>query len=249
MKGAAYAIVFFLLLLAAIATVAPATLIDARLARATDGRLRLADAEGPWWRGRGTLTDAAGTWRVPMAWRVVPAQLAAGQLGIEWIADAGMTKPRGRVDAGPNSVVLADVELRVPAQALGTFARQLDGTAFGGTLQIKLPRFVWRDNEGSGTIDLRWNDARIAAPAGFVNLGTVALPLSARGTGVTGPLEAVGGDLRVTGTVTAGGGGASLDATLTPAPGAPGEIARALVALGSPYACGAVRIAWRSGPR
>jgi hypothetical protein len=195
------------------------------------------------------LTDAAGTWRVPLAWRVVPTQLAKGQLGVELVADAGTPMPRGRLDAGSRAVVLTGVDLGVPAQALRTFARPLEGAALGGVLQLDLPRFAWRDNEGSGTLNLRWRSARIAAPAGFVNLGTVTLPLSARGQGVSGPLEATGGDLRVAGSVTASLGGAAVDATLAPAPGAPAEIARALAALGSPDATGAVRIAWRSGAR
>lgn len=249
MRLAAFALAFFLLLLAALAAFAPATLVDARVARLTEGRLRLADAEGLWWRGRGTLTDANGTWRVPVAWRVVPAAFAAGGLGVEFIPDAGTAMPRGRLDAGTHAVTLTDVQARVPAQALGMVARQLDRTAFGGVVQIDAQRLAWRDGEGTGALALRWNGARIAAAAGLANLGTVTLPLTARGNGVTGPLDASGGDLRVTGNLVANAVGASLDAALTPAPDAPPAIARALAALGPTDASGAVRVAWRSGAR
>lgn len=249
MRFAAYALVFFLLLLAALAAFAPAALVDARLARLTEGRLRLADAEGPWWRGRGMLTDTTGTWRMPVAWQVVPGAWAAGGLGIEFVADAGTSMPRGRIDAGTNAITLTDVQARLPAQALGAFARQVERTALGGTVHIDIARLAWRDNEGTGALALRWNGARIAAPAGLVDLGTVTLPLAARGNGVTGPLDASGGDLRVTGNLVANIVGASLDATLTPAPGAPPGIARALSALGPADASGATRIAWRSGAR
>jgi hypothetical protein len=249
MKLAAYALVLFLLLLATLASLAPATLVDARLARLTEGRLRLADADGPWWRGRGMLTDAAGTWRVPVAWRIVPGALAAGRLGIEFVADAGTPMPRGRLDAGANAVVLTDVQVRVPAQAMGALVPQLDRATFGGTLRVDVARFAWSDNEGSGALALRWDAARVAAPVGLVHLGTVTLPLTARGNGVTGPLDATGGDLRVAGTIVANVVGASLDATLTPAPGAPPGLARALGAVGTADASGGVRIAWRSAAR
>jgi hypothetical protein len=249
MKFAAYAVVLFLMLLAALAAFAPATLVDARLARLTEGRLRLADAEGPWWRGRGMLTDAAGTWRVPVAWRIVPGALVAGRLGVEFVADPGTPMPHGRLDAGSNAVVLTAVEMRVPAQALGAFVRQLDRAAFGGTLRLDVPRFTWSDNEGTGALALRWDDARVTTPLGLLQLGTVTLPLTARGNGVTGPLDAKGGDLRVTGAIVANVVGASVEATLTPAPGAPAGLARALGALGPADAGGGVRIAWRSPAR
>lgn len=72
--------------LALIAT-APATLADAGLQGASDGRLRLADAQGTLWSGTGQIEvrDAGGRTGVAksLAWRVAPESLLRGRLVCE----------------------------------------------------------------------------------------------------------------------------------------------------------------------
>ena len=63
-------LVALVLLAAALAALAPATLIDARVAARTRDRVRLAEASGTVWSGEGTLADAAGRWRLPVSWRL-----------------------------------------------------------------------------------------------------------------------------------------------------------------------------------
>ena len=249
MKFAAYALMLFLMLLVALACFAPATLVDARLARLTDGRLRLADAEGPWWRGRGMLTDAAGTWRVPVAWRIVPGALAAGRLGVEFVADAGTPMPRGRLDAGVQRLGADRCRDAGAGAGVGRVRAPVGPRGIRGHAASRRTALHVDRQRGTGALALRWDDARVTTPLGLLQLGTVTLPLTARGNGVTGPLEAKGGDLRVTGAIVANVVGASVDATLTPAPGAPAGLARALGALGSADASGGVKIAWRSPAR
>jgi hypothetical protein len=69
------------------AALAPATLVDARLARATDVRLRLAQAQGSLWSGAGwiEIRDAHGRAGVArrLAWRVLPGSLLRGRLVAE----------------------------------------------------------------------------------------------------------------------------------------------------------------------
>src|SRR5947207_13293719 len=69
---------------AALVALAPATLIDARLQRASDGRIRLAAAQGSLWSGTGwiELRDSHGASGVAkhLAWRVLPSSLLRGQL-------------------------------------------------------------------------------------------------------------------------------------------------------------------------
>ena len=68
--------VFAAALIATLIVLAPATLIDARLERASDGRLRLAEAQGSLWSGAGwiEIRDADGRAGVAkrLAWRVLP---------------------------------------------------------------------------------------------------------------------------------------------------------------------------------
>ena len=72
MKFVAVLMAFAVLLLAAVALFAPATLLDARLNAATGGQLRLADATGSAWNGRGLVTNAQRTWSIPVGWKVDP---------------------------------------------------------------------------------------------------------------------------------------------------------------------------------
>ena len=78
--------------LALIAT-APATLMDAGLQRASDGRLRLAEAQGTLWSGTGQIEirDTGGRTGVAknFAWRVAPRIVAARTPGLRSRAGAG----------------------------------------------------------------------------------------------------------------------------------------------------------------
>ena len=66
-------------LVGAVIAFLPASLIDGRVASATQGKVRLADSTGTVWDGRGVLTDSAGTWRVPMGWTVSKADVLRGK--------------------------------------------------------------------------------------------------------------------------------------------------------------------------
>ena len=86
--------VVLLLLVVAVAALAPARLVDARLAQATDGRLRLADAAGTVWRGEGIVTDARGALRLPVTWQLSPLAVLAGTAVFS-------VAPQGEIVAGP----------------------------------------------------------------------------------------------------------------------------------------------------
>ncbi len=89
MKATVLGIVACALLVAAFAVFAPATLVDRRLAAVSGGKLRVLAAEGTVWRGRGALGDAAGTWRLPVAWTVDATALARGTLAVALAPPAG----------------------------------------------------------------------------------------------------------------------------------------------------------------
>ena len=73
--------------LAALAVLAPATLIDARLQGMGEGTLRLAEARGSLWSGAGWLEvrDTHGRAGIArrLSWRVLPVSLLRGRLVAE----------------------------------------------------------------------------------------------------------------------------------------------------------------------
>src|SRR5258705_6808721 len=84
----------------ALFALAPATWVDRRVAAISEGRIRINDAQGTVWRGRGALGDSRGVWRIPVAWRIAPLALARGALDIEFDAPPASGGPRGRVMLG-----------------------------------------------------------------------------------------------------------------------------------------------------
>ena len=95
------------------------------------------------------------------------------------------------------------------------------------------------------------NGAARASPSngGTLALGTVTVNLAPRGGKIVGRIENRGGDVRVDGDLAWSGAGIAANATLTPLPSTPPAVARALAALGTPDAGGAVRVQWRAGQR
>jgi general secretion pathway protein N len=141
----------------------PATLMDSVIARATDGRLRLASAQGTLWRGHGMLAIADRQRRLiavrPLDWRI----------GLDWgsaavtlqVGEAGHVQARllvsareARVDRVHLELPLSIVSAAVPhpaARAGWHGALVLDSAAFACTWQRSC----------DGTLRVRWHDAAL----------------------------------------------------------------------------------------
>ncbi|MEO8506487.1 MAG: type II secretion system protein N [Betaproteobacteria bacterium] len=249
MRAAAIAVVGFGVLLAALAAFAPATLVDRRVAAATAGKLRLADAAGTIWRGTGTLTDAGNTWRMPVAWRTSATGLASGRLQIGLAPAGGAASPRGTLDLRVGGGELRDLAVDIPAAALAALLPSRSNVALGGTVALASPDFGWAGERGTGVLNARWREARLFAGGALADLGTVDVSLSAQEQRLTGRIGNSGGDVHIDGSFNVADGVVSVDATVAPAPAAPPQIARALAALGTPDGNGAVRVAWRGALR
>ena len=249
MKPAVIGIVGCALLALAIAAFAPASLLDRRIAAATGGKVRLVDAAGTVWNGRGALAGEAGTWRAPIAWTVALTALAKGALAVTFEPVAGAITPRGSLDAATTGFSLRDVTIELPAGALADVLPGRAPVVLGGTVTLTAGAFAWDGLRGSGALDARWRDARLVAAGTVASLGNVDAAFVPQDGGLLGRVTNSGGDVRIDGTVTLAANTASADVTIAPQPGAPDFLARALAALGTPDGSGAVRIAWRSGAR
>lgn len=249
MKPAVIGVVACALLVLAIAAFAPAALLDRRIATATGGKVRLVDASGTVWNGRGALANEAGTWRSPIAWNVAWTALVKGALAVTFEPAAGATTPRGTLDAATTGIALRDVTIELPASALADALPGRAPVVLGGTVTIAAGAFAWDGPRGSGALDARWRDARLVAAGTVASLGTVDVAFVPQDGGLRGRVTNSGGDVRIDGTVTLAASGGTADVLATPQPGAPDAVARALAALGTPDGSGAVRISWRGGAR
>jgi hypothetical protein len=245
MKLAAVLLFAFGCLVAALAVFAPATLVDRRLAHATAGKLRLADASGTVWQGRGIVTDGGGRFGIPVAWRASRAALLRGGVRVELQPAAGAATPTGLVELASDAVSLRNAAVETPVHALASALPSRGVPVLGGTVTLSAPAFAWSNGAGSGTMDVRWRGARLVVGGVVADLGTVELAIAPQTGGLGGRLTSSGGDVRVEGTLTLTDASVSVDATVTPAPTAPPQIALALAALGTPGAGGGVRLAWR----
>ena len=248
MKPAVGALVGFVLLLVAIAAFAPASLIDRRLAATSSGKLRMSEAAGTVWNGTGILTDATGSWRVPVGWSVSVPALAHETLGIT-LLPVGGASPRGRIDFATDAAALHDVVVELPATVLASALPTKGVIVLGGNLAFTASAFDWNGERGGGVLNVRWRDARLVAADTMADLGTVDVALEPQGNRLTGRIGNSGGDVRIDGTITFAPTAISVDAQIAPSPVTPPPVVRALAALGTPDSTGAVRIAWRGSVR
>jgi hypothetical protein len=248
-KSAAVLVAFMVVLLAAVAVIAPAALLGARLDTATQGQLRLADATGTVWNGRGLVTDAQRTWSLPVGWKVDPLAMMHGDQVITLVAAEGGDLPRGNVAWRDGTLILDGVAFTLPATALNATLAAGNAIAIGGYIAIDAPHMTWSANGGDGTASARWSGARLAGDAGTLALGTVTVNFAPRNGRMEGRIENRGGDVRIDGEFAWGNSGIEVSATMAPLPSTPPALIRALGVLGTIDANGSVRVQWRGGTR
>ena len=250
MRRRDFAVLFALIVaIIALAAFAPATLLDRQLAAATQEKLRLSDAQGTIWRGRGAIGDARGTWRVPVAWRLAPLGLARGTLALTFEPLPDGSGPRGEVTLREGAFDVRGVSLALPAAGLANAIGEGIALAAGGEIMLDAPMLRYAARSGDGAVAARWDRARLAWNGATLDLGTIAGRLVPRGEQWLVTLSNSGGAARLSGEITATTEGASLRGTIAPGPETPPEIARTLAALGTPDASGAVQIQARVGAR
>jgi hypothetical protein len=238
------ALVGAIILAAAAIALAPAAALDRPLAMRTADRLRLVDARGFWWSGRGAIATADGAARVPLAWRIEPASLVRGALAIRLVGDAG-DAPTGTITLDGGIIAVRAFHASMPAALVNALDSRLRSVALGGSVTLDAPSFTVRGADYTGTVNATWHDARVAVGDAVVSLGAVVLATAPAGERLAGTIRNSGGDVTIDGTL-AGRPGA-LDATLALRPNAtaPDAVRRLLPLLGAPDD-GGVRIAWRS---
>jgi hypothetical protein len=243
--------ILFVLIVAivALAAFAPATFADRRIAASTASRLRISDADGTLWHGRGYVSDARGAWRAPVGWTLAPAALLRGEVAVHFEPFADGGGPRGSVTLHEGTIELRDVSLTIPAAAAPRTLTDATPVEFGGDVVIATPSLRYNTVGSDGSLDLRWERARLAWNDAMLDLGTVTARLVPRGRELAGSVTNAGGMARVDGDIALAPDGASVRLTIVAGSGAPPAIASAIAALGTPDPNGGVRLQWRVGAR
>jgi len=185
---------------AALIVLAPATLIDARLQRASDGRLRIASAEGTVWSGAGwiEIRDAQGRAGVArrLAWRVLPGSLPRGHL----VAEVELDHAAGPfpVTLSLSRIQIADAAINLPAAALGLGLPRLAPLRLTGDVLVDIPRLSLERDRVDGDATLQWRAAGSALTP-ISPLGEYEVRFKAVGSAVHAALTTLAGPLQLEG--------------------------------------------------
>ena len=184
----------------ALVALAPATLIDARLARASEGRLRLAEAQGSLWSGAGwiEIRDAEGRAGVArrLAWRVLPGSLLRGRLLAEVKLDqAARPFP---VTISLSRIEIADAGISVPAAVLGLGMPRIAPLRLTGDVLVDIPRLSVERGRMEGEATLKWRTAGSALTP-ISPLGDYEVRFKAVGPAVHAALRTLEGPLQLEG--------------------------------------------------
>jgi hypothetical protein len=237
-----------ILLAAALAIEAPASLLDRRVADLTDGRIRIAAAIGTVWNGSGELALLPDGARIPIAWRLEPMPLLRGGLAGSLTAGDASRPVTFAVDR--EDFVVHDFAIALPS-VLRTAGVPDALTNAGGTLVLNVADFARRGDRLEGRADLTWTDAALPAPltGARIALGDVRLAAAGSGSEIPATLSNRGGEVDVAGTLLFSTRGTpQVDARIKPRVGLPAdrnkEIAAALSSIGRADGAGSYRIVW-----
>ena len=238
-----------LLLALALAIEAPATLVDGRVAAATDGRVRITDASGTLWNGAGELVLLPSGARRPLAWHIDAWPLLFGELRGTIAIDAAQP---AEFAYGRRSMRLHRLDVALPVdsllQSMGVPAAL--GSA-GGSIEARIVRFVQTPGALDADLAAQWRNASLPAlrPGFRILLGDVRA--DARGTGaeIAGSISNMGGDVEIAGRVAVSAALVpKIDATIRPRAGIDRDraeaITTALSLIGSSDGQGGYRLAW-----
>jgi general secretion pathway protein N len=179
---------------------APATLIDARLAALSGGRLRVTEAQGSLWSGAGWLEvrEANGSAGIAkrLAWRLLPLSLLRGQLVAQIELD--QTGRRFPVTVSLSRLDIADADFNLPAAALGLGVPKLAPFRLTGDVLVMIPHLSLEHGRMEGDATLRWRTAGSALTR-VAPLGDYEVRFKASGPGVQAVLTTLEGPVRLDG--------------------------------------------------
>ena len=229
----------------AVVALAPASIVDAIIARNTAQHVRLSEATGLWWRGRGTLVIEE-TARVTLAWRVSLRRLLQNALVIDLFD--GDRAPIGIITANEGKLYVREFRAAVPATLLAAFDRSPAPIVPGGVITLDVPQLTIRGATPSGNLRATWDRARIVVGDVVVILGVVSLAAVPSDGGLSATLQNTGGDVVLTGTLASRNGQNDVALRIRPMSATPESVRAMLPLLGPADNAGGVQVTWSDRP-
>jgi general secretion pathway protein N len=212
-----HAVVFLVVFVAYGVAAAPARWLAPVLASATGGAVRIDDATGSLWQGRGDLVVRVDGGEILLrgtSWKWQPARLAAAELSLRVVFDGPSTRGEAVIARRFSGLTLRDAEIVLPAAALAERHVVLRSWQPSGTFALRTRALEFAAGELIGEAELAWRGAAAAAatlgdyrcvlraahglPA-QLELATLKGPLHLAGRGDVAPASG----LRLRGTATA----------------------------------------------
>lgn len=240
MKRLLIVLVVLAIIAAAATLFIPAGVAESIVARFGGGAVRLVQADGTLWRGRGFLVSGNGEWRMPIGWQLQPASLFTGRPALVLLDNNLPTAPRGTVRKTADGVAFDQLSLLLPGFAVDE-ALKPSGVRLGGEFAIDAQDLQWPLAGENGRLRIDWRNARLSAPDGSVlDLGQVDVDLAARGSTLTGPIKGQGRDVALAGELSVDAARLRAKVRIVPRADAPPLLRQALGAIGTPEADGSV---------
>lgn len=194
---------------------APATWIDARLRGASDGRLRLASAQGTLWSGSGRFevrnADGRSGLAKPIAWQLLPGALLRARLGYQ--VELGTDSRPFPVMLTWSAIELANADVSLPATTLGQVEPRLAALGLTGDLRLTIPELSIGLSATRGNATVQWRRAG-STLSPVSPLGDYELRITADGPTIRSVLHTLQGPLQLDGQgVWASGGRSEFVAT------------------------------------
>lgn len=183
---------------------APASLLDAALKQASDGRLRLSEAQGSLWSGSGQIeVRNAGGGSVEktgiaksVSWRLLPSSWLGGSVNCEIRLDQ-LDKPIV-VAKFWSRLEVSDADLSLPATALGLALPKLAPLGLGGEVAVHVAHLSVGNSGIKGNATLLWRGAS-SALSSVTPLGDYELNLDGNGAALHATLRTLKGPLQLDG--------------------------------------------------
>lgn len=161
-----YVLAALVALIATVAVLAPAQWVVGPVAKATQGRITLAETSGTIWSGRGKVVLAAGSDRATgktslpgqLSWRLAPLPLVTGVVDLTLEHSTALAQPLS-IRADSKRMQASAAQIRLPAIVLTGLGAPWNTIRPGGVVILSWDRLTMESGRVQGSMSAEWQFA------------------------------------------------------------------------------------------